>query len=128
MGLSYFIFEDGAGAAIDTGTSLIALPTDIAEMINTMIGAKRSWNGQYTVDCNKIPSLPEFSFYFGGKAYPLQGSDYILNLQETCISSFTGLDLNLPGGPLWVVGDVFLRKYYTVYDLGRDAVGFAKSK
>jgi saccharopepsin len=25
-------------------------------------------------------------------------------------------------------GDVFLRKYYTVYDLGRNAVGFAKAK
>lgn len=23
------------------------------------------------------------------------------------------------------IGDVFLRKYYTVYDLGRNAVGFA---
>ncbi|KAJ7728652.1 aspartic peptidase A1 [Mycena metata] len=121
-------FEDGTGGAIDTGTSLIALPSDTAELINSMIGAKKSWNGQYVVDCNKIPSLPVFSFYIGGKAYPLQGSDYILSLQGTCISSFTGLDLNLPGGPLWVVGDVFLRKYYTVYDLGRNAVGFAKSK
>lgn len=26
-----------------------------------------------------------------------------------------------------VIGDVFLRRFYTVYDLGRDAVGFAKS-
>jgi saccharopepsin len=25
------------------------------------------------------------------------------------------------------VGDVFLRKFYTVYDKGRNAVGFAKS-
>lgn len=24
-------------------------------------------------------------------------------------------------------GDVFLRRYFTVYDLGRDAVGFAES-
>lgn len=106
------------------------------------IGAKRSWNGQYTVPCDKVPSLPELTFYFGGKPYPLQGSDYVLNAGGTCISAFTGMDINLPGGDLWIVGtyssllpsnhgfhslpgDVFLRKYFTVYDLGRNAVGFA---
>jgi saccharopepsin len=118
---------ENTGAAIDTGTSLIALPTDMAEMLNTQIGAKRSWNGQYTVDCSKVPSLPELSFHFGGKPYPLKGSDYILEVQGTCISAFTGLDINVPGGSLWIIGDVFLRKYFTVYDLGRNAVGFAKS-
>jgi len=116
---------DNTGAAIDTGTSLIALPTDIAELINANIGATRSWNGQYTIDCEKVPSLPELNFTFGGKKYPLQGEDYILNAGGTCISSFTGLDINLPGGSLWIIGDVFLRKYFTVYDHGRDAVGFA---
>jgi len=116
------------GAAIDTGTSLIVVPTDIAEMLNSQIGAKKSWNGQYQVDCAKVPSLPELSFYFGGKAYPLKGSDYILDIQGTCISAFTGMDINLPGGSLWIIGDVFLRKYYTVYDLGRHAVGFALAK
>ncbi|KAF9247080.1 Asp-domain-containing protein [Melanogaster broomeanus] len=116
---------ENTGAAIDTGTSLIALPTDVAEMLNTQIGAKRSWNGQYTVDCAKVSSLPDLSFYFNGKGYPLKGSDYVLNVQGTCISSFTGMDINLPGGALWIIGDVFLRRYFTVYDLGRDAVGFA---
>jgi saccharopepsin len=86
------------------GTSLIALPTDIAEMLNTQIGAKKSWNGQYQVDCSKVPNLPELSFYFGGKAYPLKGTDYILEVQGTCISAFTGMDINLPGGSLWIVG------------------------
>jgi len=151
---------ENTGAAIDTGkypmlfllhtlmilgTSLIALPTDIAEMLNTQIGAKKSWNGQYQVDCAKVPDLPELSFYFAGKAYPLKGSDYILEVQGTCISAFTGMDLNFPGGSLWVIGnmflsrsttmfayfvigDVFLRRYFTVYDLGRNAVGFAKSR
>ncbi|KAJ7682764.1 aspartic peptidase A1 [Mycena polygramma] len=119
---------ESTGAAIDTGTSLIALPTDIAEMLNTQIGATKSWNGQYTVDCAKVPSLPDLSFTFGGKDYPLKGSDYILEVQGTCMSSFTGMDINLPGGSLWIVGDVFLRRYYTVYDLGRNAVGFAPAK
>ncbi|KAF9780172.1 aspartic peptidase A1 [Thelephora terrestris] len=119
---------DNTGAAIDTGTSLIALPTDIAEMLNTQIGAKKSWNGQYTVDCTKVPDLPDLTFYLGGKPYPLKGTDYVLNMQGTCVSAFTGLDINLPGGgSIWVVGDVFLRRYYTVYDLGRNAVGFAEA-
>jgi len=119
---------ENTGAAIDTGTSLIALPTDIAEMINTQIGATKSWNGQYTVPCEKVPGLPELSFSFNGKYYPLRGSDYILNVQGTCISSFTPIDINLPWGKLWIVGDVFLRRYFTVYDLGRNAVGFAESR
>lgn len=88
------------------GTSLIALPTDVAEMINNEIGAKKSWNGQYTVDCAKVPSLPDLAFTFNGKAYPLKGSDYILEVQGTCISSFTGMDINLPGGDLWIIGNL----------------------
>lgn len=40
-----------------------------------------------------------------------------------------GLDIEMPdGSSLWIVGDVFLRRYFTVYDLGRNAVGFAKSR
>ncbi|KAF5369929.1 hypothetical protein D9758_001011 [Tetrapyrgos nigripes] len=116
---------ENTGAAIDTGTSLIALPTDVAEMINNQIGATKSWNGQYTVDCAKVPTLPDLSFYFGGKPYTLKGTDYILEVSGTCMSSFTGLDI--PGTPLWIIGDVFLRRYFTVYDLGRNAVGFAES-
>jgi len=118
---------DNTGAAIDTGTSLIVVPTDVAEMLNTQIGAKKSWSGQYTLDCSKVPTLPVLSFHFGGKAYPLKGSDYILQVQGTCISAFTGMDINLPWGSLWIVGDVFLRRYFTVYDLEKKAVGFAEA-
>ncbi|KAJ7175184.1 aspartic peptidase A1 [Mycena crocata] len=119
---------ENTGAVIDTGTSLIALPADIADMLNSQIGAKKSWTGQFTVNCATVHSLPDFTFHFGGNPYTLKGEDYILNLEGTCISSFTGFDLNLPDGELWVLGDVFLRKYFTVYDLGRTAVGFAKSR
>ena len=112
---------ENTGAAIDTGksitfqppgfsssllgTSLIALPTDMAEMLNAQIGAKKSWNGQYTVDCAKVPSLPDLTLTFNGKPYTLKGTDYILEVQGTCMSSFTGMDINLPGGgALWIVG------------------------
>ncbi|KII95161.1 hypothetical protein PLICRDRAFT_48125 [Plicaturopsis crispa FD-325 SS-3] len=119
---------ENTGAAIDTGTSLIAVPTDVAEMLNAQIGATKSWNGQYQVDCAKVPDLPDLTFFFGGEPYKLKGTDYILEVQGTCISAFTGLDINLPGGSLWIIGDVFLRRFFTVYDLERNAVGFATSK
>lgn len=54
--------------------------------------------------------------------------DYTLNLgNDLCLSAFIGMDIPAPAGPLWIIGDAFLRKYYTVYDMGKDRVGFAQS-
>lgn len=83
------------GAAIDTGTSLIALPTDVAEIINAEIGAKKSWSGQYSVECAAREKMPDLSFKFGGEDYTLTAFDYILEVQGQCISPFTGLDVGL---------------------------------
>lgn len=116
------------GAAIDTGSSLLVIPTVLADMINQFIGAKKGFGGQYTIDCSLVPGLPELTLNFGGKPFTLSGSDYILQVQGQCVSGFTGLDIPAPLGPLWIIGDVFLRKYYSVYDLGKNRVGFAISK
>ncbi|CDS03074.1 hypothetical protein LRAMOSA00476 [Lichtheimia ramosa] len=118
---------DPVGAAIDTGSSLLVTPTTIADLINQELGAEKNWAGQYVIDCNKIPDLPEFCFVFSGKDFCLSGEDYVLNVQNQCISGFMGMDIPEPAGPLWIVGDVFLRKFYSVYDLGNDRVGLAKS-
>jgi saccharopepsin len=116
------------GAAIDTGSSLIVVPTETAAQINQILGATKTWNGQYTLPCEKISELPELHLQFGGKMYSLRAEDYILNVQNQCVSGFTGMDIPEPAGPLWIVGDVFLRRYYTIYDFGKNRVGFAEAK
>ncbi|EMF12616.1 aspartyl proteinase [Sphaerulina musiva SO2202] len=119
---------DATGAILDTGTSLIALPSTLAELLNKEIGAKKSYNGQYTVDCSARDSLPDLTFTLTGHNFTIDSYDYILEVQGSCISAFMGFDIPEPAGPLAILGDAFLRKWYSVYDLENNAVGLAKAK
>jgi len=119
---------DDTGVILDTGTSLIALPSTIAELLNVAIGAKKGWNGQYSVDCATRDSLPDLTFTLTGHNFTIGSYDYILEVQGSCISTFMGMDFPEPVGPLAILGDAFLRKYYSVYDLGNHAVGLAPAK
>lgn len=119
---------ENTGVILDTGTSLIALPSTLAELLNKEIGAKKGYNGQYTVECEKRDSLPELAFKLSGKEFVITPYDYILEVQGSCISTFMGMDFPEPVGPLAILGDAFLRKWYSVYDLGKGTVGLAQAK
>ena len=82
---------EDTGAILDTGTSLIALPSSFAEILNAQIGAKKSWSGQYTIDCDKKAGLPDMTFTLAGYNFSIGSDDYILDVQGTCISSFFGM-------------------------------------
>lgn len=82
---------DNTGVILDTGTSLIALPTTLAELLNKEIGAKKGYNGQYTIECDKRDSLPDASFTLSGYNFTITPYDYILEVQGSCISSFMGM-------------------------------------
>ncbi|ODH53517.1 vacuolar protease A [Paracoccidioides brasiliensis] len=119
---------ENTGVILDTGTSLLALPSTIAELLNKQIGAKKSFNGQYTVDCTKRSTFPDITFTLAGHNFTIGSYDYILEVQGSCISSFMGMDFPEPVGPLAILGDAFLRRWYSVYDLGNHQIGLAKAR
>ena len=118
---------EDTGAILDTGTSLITLPSTLAELINSELGAKKSFNGAYTVDCSKRETAPDMTFNLSGYKFTISAQDYIIEAQGSCLSGFMGMDIPEPAGPLVILGDVFLRRYYSVYDVGNSAVGLAKA-
>ena len=120
-------YSNATQAIADSGTSLLAGPTAVIGDLNMKIGAKPIPGGEWTIDCSTIPNLPPVTFTINGNDFTLEGSDYVLNVSGECISGFMGLDLPPQLGPTWILGDVFMGRYYTVFDQGNARVGFAQA-
>ncbi|GAA0164192.1 aspartic protease [Lithospermum erythrorhizon] len=103
----------------------------IMNNINELCERLPSLMGESAVDCGSISKMPTVSFTIGGKVFDLSPKEYILKLGEgaaaQCISGFTALDVPPPRGPLWILGDVFMGRYHTIFDYGKLRVGFAKA-
>jgi len=112
-------------AVLDTGTSLLAGPSTEVSALAAKVGATPFVNGEYTIDCSIISSLPDIAFVLNNVPYTLTGAQYTLNVEGVCLFAFVGIDIPAPAGPLWILGDVFIRQYYTVFDYSHQKLGFA---
>ncbi|KAF3814881.1 napsin-A [Mirounga leonina] len=126
----------GCAAILDTGTSLITGPTEEIQALHAAIGGLSLLLGEYLIQCSKIPTLPPISFLLGGVWFNLTAQDYVIQIARggvrLCFSGFQALDIPPPAGPLWILGDVFLRSYVAVFDRGNltggARVGLARAR
>lgn len=118
---------------IDSGTTLIYLPASYADEVYAMIpGAKPAPQFGpefYTYPCSTAPNV---AFSFDGRRFSISPLDFNLGLAAPNSSDCVGgvLSLGSDGFPpnLAIIGDVFLKSWYTTFDYSGGArVGFSPS-
>jgi hypothetical protein len=126
--------REGCRVVVDTGTSLLTGPASGIRSLKRAIGADQL--------CRGLDGLPDVTFALfetdpatgevaGRVNVTLSAADYMLEAVSDehvsierygggrrCFAGLMPLDVPPPRGPLWVLGDVFLRAYYTVFDYG----------
>ena len=105
-------------AVLDTGTSLLAGPVAEVAAIAKTVGATELLNNEYLIDCGLVKNLPNITVSMGGHSFTLTGEQYVINVENLgieCLLGIAGIDIPAPAGPLWILGDVFQRVYYTAY-------------
>lgn len=106
---------------VDTGTSLIAGPTHIVDRLEALLSVADN--------CSNLGTLPVLGFVVAGHVLNMLPEDYVsVDVDDGCDLALMALDIPPPKGPLFIFGDPFLRKYYTVYDRENLRVGFAVAK
>jgi non-lysosomal glucosylceramidase len=121
--------NSGLIGVIDTGTSLIAGPPAVVNPIIAQINA--------TTDCSNLASLPKIAFTFaldGGatRDFELTPEQYTVRTPnpggpDTCICGLFAFDAGEGLLPLWILGDPFIRTYFSVFDRGNNTISFAPS-
>lgn len=138
-------------AVVDSGTTLIVTDYATAESINKKLGAYGTGiKGLWGLDCAKLRASPiTLSFTLGGKKFTLAGKDMVVQVypenKSMCyapvMSSVSRKRMPLGSDQFFmlhhlqadktdrfILGEIFLRKVYTIYDYNVGANGKASPR
>lgn len=155
QGKSITVSSSDGLAAIDTGTTLIGAPSDIAQEFWSNVPGSAALSGQYQgmysfracfqlflvshsthrmwhTACSTSISA---SISFGGTTWPISSDDMNLGVvsgvgsKQMCAGGVFDIGSTVGNGqglPSWIVGDTFLKNVYSVFQADPPAVGFAQ--
>ncbi|KAK1232652.1 hypothetical protein PQX77_004214 [Marasmius sp. AFHP31] len=130
---SWHLFSMKLSAAIDTGTTLIYLPSNAAEQLYSKIpGARNATEygvGFYTYPCNSVVKI---ELVFDNRPHSIHPDDFNQGVTSSdpsrCVGGILAMPDNSWPSNLAIVGDEFLKSWYATFDYSSGGrVGFAPS-
>ncbi|CAG9320676.1 unnamed protein product [Blepharisma stoltei] len=107
-------FAGGSKARISPGTSYILGPIDAISGILKLLEANYTCSadnlGQLNCNCNE--NYPDFVFQLSGVQFKIKSAGYLQKVDEYCHPTFGYSTVT----NTWILGDTFLRRFYTLYD------------
>ncbi|KAH8420265.1 hypothetical protein KR009_008379 [Drosophila setifemur] len=110
------LISSGDLAIADTGTSLLIAPQ---LEFDTIVGIF-SANSEGIFRCGKISSWPQLVITISGVEFKIPPQYYIIEEGVYCT-----LAIQYSNQDFWILGDVFLGRFYTEFDVGNQRLGFA---
>jgi len=110
---------------IDSGTSVLVGPNELVTPLTEGITVNP--------DCSGVEDLPTISFTLDDTEYPLAPEDYVLKMtsligkKTECVLGIMGADFP-EGFNYFIMGDVFMRRYPTLFNLNDNTVSFQVAK
>ena len=105
----------------DTGVTMIFLPTDLSQKINSKFGFnKDNESGLYLGNCSAYTS-DILTFTFGTVSLPLNGKSLVYGDDKTCYSMIMDNSID----DTVIIGDAVFRHFYTVFNGANNTIGFS---
>jgi len=113
---------DGCFAIVDTGTSGIGIPEPYFSTVVAIITANLDCDGIVCVNA-QVEDFPDFTFHMSPDVIlPLRAEDYVIcSRWGECVFKLQPIYEDND----WILGDVFLEAYYSLFDVENLRIGFA---
>lgn len=111
----------GKTGIIDTGTSFVLLPPADAQRFHALIPQSQQVGEVYNIPCSSAVSI---QIRISGVFYNITSKDYVghpITGGILCSSNIIGRQTF--GPDKWLIGDVFLKNVYTVFDFDKNRIG-----